>query len=208
MKKKICLAIILIFIELMCCGYTRNAQGTPEALIINNSPVIIVGDSRMVLVHDAVGDANCDWMATAGSDFNRLVEFAALIDQQDLKGKKIIISYGINDINVDTPSMNSFFKYQEFMNKKAQEWISKGASVYFTDIPQITNALKLQPTCENTAVDLVNEYVRQFNDLAATSGFPSNIHHINLKIDDSHFYDGIHYDEAACIYVFNQMMHQ
>lgn len=208
MKKRISLSLMILLIGLMCSGYSRNSAGIPEALIINNSPTIIIGDSRMVLVHDAVGDANCDWMATAGTNFDKLIEYSKLIDQMDIANKKIIISYGINDINISNPSMSTFFKYQNFMNTKAQEWIKKGATVYFTDIPQVTTAIRTLPTCENTAVDLINEYVNQFNNLASTSGFPSNIKHITLKIDDSHFYDGLHYDPAACVYVFNQMTRQ
>lgn len=206
MKKRIGIALIIMMIGLMCSGYTRNAAGIPEACVLNNSNVIIIGDSRMVLTHDAVGDAGCDWLATAGSSYNKLEEYAKLIDTMDLKGKKIIISYGINDINISNPSLAGFYKYQNFMNTKAQEWIKKGASVYFTDIPQITPAIRNGKGCENTAVDLINEYVGQFNDLAATNGFPANIKHITLNIDDKHFYDGIHYDDISCIYVFNQMM--
>ena len=188
------------------CGFERNAQGIPEALVINNNPTIIVGDSRMVNVHDAVGDAGCDWMATAGSTFNKLVEYSKVIDGMDLKGKRIVISYGINDINTPEPSLNSFFKYQNFMNTKALEWVNRGAKVYFTDIPGVTPVIRTLPGCENTAVDLINEYVRQFNDLTVTGGFPSEIRHINLNIPASQYADGLHYNEAACIYVFNRMM--
>ena len=206
MKKRISIAMLVIMTWLLCSGFTRNAAGIPEAYVVNNSNVIIVGDSRMVLVHDAVGDAGCDWLATAGSGYNKLEEYSKLIDTMDLKGKKIIISYGINDINIGNPSIAGFYKYQNFMNTKAQEWIKKGASVYFTDIPQITPAIRAGKGCENTAVDLINEYVEQFNDLAITNGFPADIKHISLKIDDKHFYDGIHYDEISCLYVFNKMM--
>lgn len=203
---RIMLMGVILATELFLCGYTLNARGIPEAYVVNNSPTIIIGDSRMVNVHDAVGDAGCDWMATAGSDFNKLTEYSKVIDAMDLKGKKIIISYGINDINTSNPSLNSFFKYQNFMDTKAQEWINKGATVYFTDIPGITNAIRNLPTCENTAVDLINEYVRQFNSLTVSGGFPSNIRHINLNIADNLYVDGIHYNEAACVYVFNRMM--
>lgn len=204
--KKVSIALVVLIIGLLCSGYERNAAGIPEAYVVNGSNIIIIGDSRMVLTHDVVGDAGCDWMATAGSDYNKLVEYSKIIDKMDLKGKKIVISYGINDINIGNPSLAGFYKYQKFMNTTAQDWIKRGASVYFTDIPQITPAIRESAQCRDTAVDLINEYVSQFNNLAATNGFPADIGHITLKISDSHFYDGIHYDEPSCIYVFNQII--
>lgn len=205
---KLCILVSVLFSSVILCGFDLNPFGTPEAFVVNNSPTIIIGDSRMVLVHDAVGDAGCDWMATAGAGFDCMSSFARLIDSMDINGKKIVISIGINDINALSVSMNPFFKYQNFMSTKAQEWIEKGATVYFTDIPGITPAIKDIPVCAGTCVESINEHVRQFNNLAKSGGFPANIKHINLNISDDLYVDGLHYNPEACKYVFDRIMQE
>lgn len=205
---KISILCGILFTGAFLCGFGVNPYGIPETIVNENSSIIIIGDSRIVLMHDAVGNADCDWFATAGSGYNQLCEYTKIIDTMNLSGKKIVISFGINDINTLNPSLNSFFKYQNFMSTKAQEWIQKGATVYFTEIPAISEAVKNLPGCEGTNVELTNEYVKQFNSLASSGGFPKNIKFIQLNISPNQLTDGIHYNSNACVNAFCKIIAQ
>lgn len=141
--------------------------------------VIFVGDSRFVQMKSSVGDNPCTWIAESSKGYKWFNENAiARIDNCVGKGSKILINLGVND-------PGNIQNYLALVNAKAEEWTSKGATVYYASV---------NPVWDNPYV--TEEQVKIFNS-QLQSGLSGKIHYI-----DSHSYlesigyklvDGLHY---------------
>ncbi|MCH5263767.1 MAG: SH3 domain-containing protein [Lachnospiraceae bacterium] len=151
----------------------------PVTEVKNVAGVIFVGDSRFVQMKSSVGDNPCTWIAESSKGYKWLNENAiARIDNCVGKGSKILINLGVND-------PGNIQNYLTLVNAKAEEWTSKGATVYYASV---------NPVWDNPYV--TEEQVKIFNS-QLQGGLSSNIHYI-----DSHSYlesigyklvDGLHY---------------
>lgn len=142
-------------------------------------PFIFVGDSRMVQMHDALGNTGVLYIAENAKGYDWFVEKAIpQIDSACGKGSRIVINLGVNDPgNAD--------KYVAMVNAKAAEWTAKGAKVYYATVNPVWD----NPyTTEDQVISINNKLV---------SGL------VGVKIIDTHTYlvnngyrliDGLHYD--------------
>ena len=92
--------------------------------------VIFVGDSRTGQMANAVG-GTAAWPGTAfvacfggGVDWLSTAQAKKDVDQYVTPGSVIILNYGVNDLSRHND-------YITTINRYAQDWISKGATVYF-----------------------------------------------------------------------------
>ena len=155
----------------------------PVTEVKNVAGVIFVGDSRFVQMQSSVGDNPCTWIAESSKGYKWLNENAiARIDNCVGKGSKILINLGVND-------PGNIQNYLTLVNAKAEEWTSKGATVYYASV---------NPVWDNPYV--TEEKVKIFNS-QLQGGLSGNIHYI-----DSHSYlesigyklvDGLHYNSET-----------
>lgn len=156
-------------------------EETPQPVteVKNVAGVIFVGDSRFVQMQNSVGENSCTWIAESAKGYNWFNEKAiARIDNNVGSGSKILINLGVNDVG-------NLQKYISLVNSKANEWVGKGATVYYSSV---------NPVWENPYV--TEEQVEYFNSQMQTN-LNENVHWI-----DSHSYlnsvgyrlvDGLHY---------------
>ncbi|MBD5521735.1 MAG: SH3 domain-containing protein [Lachnospiraceae bacterium] len=151
----------------------------PVTEVKNVAGVIFVGDSRFVQMQNSVGENSCTWIAESAKGYKWFNENAiARIDNNVGSGSKILINLGVNDVG-------NLQKYISLVNTKANEWVGKGATVYYSSV---------NPVWENPYV--TEEQVEYFNS-QMQANLNENVHWI-----DSHSYlnsvgyrlvDGLHY---------------
>lgn len=161
----------------------ETAAVTPVTEVKNVAGVILVGDSRFVQMQESVGENSCTWIAESAKGYTWFSENAVgRIDNCVGKGSKILINLGVNDTK-------NIQNYLALVNAKAEEWTSKGATVYYASV---------NPVWENPYV--TEEQVQSFNS-QLQGGLSGNIHWI-----DSHRYlnsigyklvDGLHYSSET-----------
>lgn len=187
------------------CAANEVHETTSNTMFFNeNAKNIFVGDSRVYVMHDFIGNDTASWIGFPGTRYDTLEKVVTpYIDTLPLAGKNIIIMYGINDITT-YGSASTFNLYNLFLNNKAQEWINKGAKVYFANLAGIDNQMVeggYLPSANEVAV--INNEVAAFNKMMKQ--FPSNIRRINIKYGKNPFYDGIHFNEATCKSIYAQV---
>ena len=112
----------------------QAAQKTP--IPAGSGNVIFVGDSRTGQMANAVG-GTAAWPGTAfvacfggGVDWLSTAQAKKDVDQYMTPGSVIILNYGVNDLSRHND-------YITTINRYAQDWISKGATVYFLSLIHI-----------------------------------------------------------------------
>ena len=111
-----------------------QAQAEQKAPIpAGSGNVIFVGDSRTGQMANAVG-GTAAWPGTAfvacfggGVDWLSTAQAKKDVDQYVTPGSVIILNYGVNDLSRHND-------YITTINRYAQDWISKGATVYFASV--------------------------------------------------------------------------
>ena len=111
-----------------------QAQAEQKAPIpAGSGNVIFVGDSRTGQMANAVG-GTAAWPGTAfvacfggGVDWLSTTQAKKDVDQYVTPGSVIILNYGVNDLSRHND-------YITTINRYAQDWISKGATVYFASV--------------------------------------------------------------------------
>ena len=156
--------------------------------------VILVGDSRFVQMHEAMGETGAKYFAQNAQGYKWFSETAIPnIDKCVGKGIKIVINLGVNDPgNAD--------KYVALVNAKAAEWTAKGAKVYYATVNPVWD----NPYTSEEQVKMINNKL--------VSGLQG------VKIIDTHTYlmnngyklrDGLHYDvptyQAIYTYIINNL---
>lgn len=154
-------------------------------------PVIFIGDSRMVQMHEAMGNTGVYYVAENAKGYDWLTQTAiAKVDPFVGKGTKIVINLGVNDTkNAD--------KYITYVNAKANEWKSKGAKVYYATVNPVWNS------------PYVSDYQVSFFNTKLAQGLSG------VKIIDTYSYlishgynspDGLHYDATTSSIIYNLIM--
>lgn len=91
---------------------------------VNPIGVIIIGDSRTVQMHQAVGNTGATFIAEGGKGYDWMVnDGIPRADKLVTKGSKVVFALGVNDVR-------NINKYIATMNTWSYNWTARGAQVY------------------------------------------------------------------------------
>ena len=175
----------------------QAAQKTP--IPAGSGNVIFVGDSRTGQMANAVG-GTAAWPGTAfvacfggGVDWLSTAQAKKDVDQYVAPGSVIILNYGVNDLSRHND-------YITTINRYAQDWISKGATVYFASVGPVGEN---EYGKRNWAVEYFNNQLN--NRLDARIG-RLNLYMFLTGSGYTTQADGLHYDGATYAAMFRFLM--
>lgn len=175
----------------------QAAQKTP--IPAGSGNVIFVGDSRTGQMANAVG-GTAAWPGTAfvacfggGVDWLSTAQAKKDVDQYMTPGSVIILNYGVNDLSRHND-------YIATINRYAQDWISKGATVYFASVGPVGEN---EYGKRNWAVEYFNNQLN--NRLDARIG-RLNLYVFLAGSGYTTQADGLHYDGATYAAMFRFLM--
>ncbi len=175
----------------------QAAQKTP--IPAGSGNVIFVGDSRTGQMANAVG-GTAAWPGTAfvacfggGVDWLSTAQAKKDVDQYMTPGSVIILNYGVNDLSRHND-------YITTINRYAQDWISKGATVYFASVGPVGEN---EYGKRNWAVEYFNNQLN--NRLDARIG-RLNLYVFLTGSGYTTQADGLHYDGATYAAMFQFLM--
>lgn len=177
-----------------------RAQAEQKAPIpAGSGNVIFVGDSRTGQMANAVG-GTAAWPGTAfvacfggGVDWLSTAQAKKDVDQYVTPGSVIILNYGVNDLSRHND-------YITTINRYAQDWISKGATVYFASVGPVGEN---EYGKRNWAVEYFNNQLN--NRLDARIG-RLNLYVFLAGSGYTTQADGLHYDGATYAAMFRFLM--
>ena len=177
-----------------------QAQTAQKASIpAGSGNVIFVGDSRTGQMANAVG-GTAAWPGTAfvacfggGVDWLSTAQAKKDVDQYVTPGSVIILNYGVNDLSRHND-------YITTINRYAQDWISKGATVYFASVGPVGEN---EYGKRNWAVEYFNNQLN--NRLNARIG-RLNLYVFLTGSGYTTQADGLHYDGATYAAMFRFLM--
>lgn len=177
-----------------------QAQAEQKAPIpAGSGNVIFVGDSRTGQMANAVG-GTAAWPGTAfvacfggGVDWLSTAQAKKDVDQYVTPGSVIILNYGVNDLSRHND-------YVAAINRYAQDWISKGATVYFASVGPVGEN---EYGKRNWAVEYFNNQLN--NRLDARIG-RLNLYVFLTGSGYTTQADGLHYDGATYAAMFRFLM--
>ena len=177
-----------------------QAQAEQKAPIpAGSGNVIFVGDSRTGQMANAVG-GTAAWPGTAfvacfggGVDWLSTAQAKKDVDQYVTPGSVIILNYGVNDLSRHND-------YITTINRYAQDWISKGAMVYFATVGPVGEN---EYGKRNWAVEYFNNQLN--NRLDAGIG-RLNLYVFLTGSGYTTQADGLHYDGATYAAMFRFLM--
>lgn len=177
-----------------------QAQAEQKApLPAGSGNVIFVGDSRTGQMANAVG-GTAAWPGTAfvacfggGVDWLSTAQAKKDVDQYVTPGSVIILNYGVNDLSRHND-------YIATINRYAQDWISKGATVYFASVGPVGEN---EYGKRNWAVEYFNNQLN--NRLDARIG-RLNLYVFLTGSGYTTQADGLHYDGATYAAMFQFLM--
>ena len=175
----------------------QTAQKAP--IPAGSGNVIFVGDSRTGQMANAVG-GTAAWSGTAfvacfggGVDWLSTAQAKKDVDQYVTPGSVIILNYGVNDLSRHND-------YITTINRYAQDWISKGATVYFASVGPVGEN---EYGKRNWAVEYFNNQLN--NRLDARIG-RLNLYVFLTGSGYTTQADGLHYDGATYAAMFRFLM--
>lgn len=173
------------------------AQAAP--IPAGSGNVIFVGDSRTGQMANVVG-GTAAWPGTAfvacfggGVDWLSTAQAKKDVDQYVMPGSVIILNYGVNDLSRHND-------YITTINRYAQDWISKGATVYFASVGPVGEN---EYGKRNWAVEYFNNQLN--NRLDARIG-RLNLYVFLTGSGYTTQADGLHYDGATYAAMFRFLM--
>ena len=177
-----------------------QAQAEQKAPIpADSGNVIFVGDSRTGQMANAVG-GTAAWPGTAfvacfggGVDWLSTAQAKKDVDQYVTPGSVFIINYCVNDLSRHND-------YITTINRYAQDWISKGATVYFASVGPVGEN---EYGKRNWAVEYFNNQLN--NRLDARIG-RLNLYVFLTGSGYTTQADGLHYDGATYAAMFRFLM--
>ena len=175
------------------------AQAQAAPIPAGSGNVIFVGDSRTGQMANAVG-GTAAWPGTAfvacfggGVDWLSTAQAKKDVDQYMTPGSVIILNYGVNDLSRHND-------YITTINRYAQDWISKGATVYFASVGPVGEN---EYGKRNWAVEYFNNQLN--NRLDARIG-RLNLYVFLAGSGYTTQADGLHYDGATYAAMFRFLM--
>lgn len=175
------------------------AQAQATSIPAGSGNVIFVGDSRTGQMANAVG-GTAAWPGTAfvacfggGVDWLSTAQAKKDVDQYVTPGSVIILNYGVNDLSRHND-------YITTINRYAQDWISRGATVYFASVGPVGEN---EYGKRNWAVEYFNNQLN--NRLDARIG-RLNLYVFLTGSGYTTQADGLHYDGATYAAMFRFLM--
>lgn len=167
-------------------GDEDDEQSDSDVII---EKVIFIGDSRTVGMRNTVNSSDLwsckesiglDWMKQTG---------VPQIESYIIQGSAIVILMGVNDLyNVDN--------YVSYINGKKNDWINKGAKVYFVSVLPTSGSYEQL----NSEIDLFNNKIK--TSLDSVKFIDTNSY---LKSTGFETIDGLHYDNATYQKIYNHV---
>ena len=157
--------------------------------------IIMVGDSRFVGMHNAVG-GQASWIAKVGMGLSWLKSTAApKLKKMKVSGKAVVFNLGVNDLSESSG-------YISFLNTLGSLLRAKGASVYFMTVNPIDDK-----TAAKNGYSVRNKSVISFNRklVAGLSGFGIIDSYDYLVFLTFQTVDGIHYAASTYRSIYNYM---
>lgn len=169
----------------------NNQAVLTKGLSASTTGVILVGDSRFVQMHQAVGETGAIFIAEERMGYNWLVEEAIpRIDALATKGSKIVINLGVNDPgNID--------RYIETVNNWTYTWTLRGATVYYATV----NPVWTNPYTSKEQVDNFNQKLK--TGLVGVNIIDSNSYLSSTRLN---IVDGLHYDNPTYVTIYLYIM--
>ena len=190
-------AAAALAVQQAALAQAQAAQKTP--IPAGSGNVIFVGDSRTGQMANAVG-GTAAWPGTAfvacfggGVDWLSTAQAKKDVDQYMTPGSVIILNYGVNDLSRHND-------YVTTINRYAQDWISKGATVYFASVGPVGEN---EYGKRNWAVEYFNNQLN--NRLDARIG-RLNLYVFLAGSGYTTQADGLHYDGATYAAMFRFLM--
>ena len=183
------LAAMLAEDELIAIVEAEEAANPPAA--IDPAKVLIIGDSRSVMMKNATGGGGCSWICQNSKGYKWL-ETTALPEADELigSGTKVVIALGVNDVgNVN--------RYAALVNAKAAEWAERGASTYYVSVNPVTDNARVS----EAQVEFFNNKIKE-----QLSGIKWIDTHSYLMNDGFNATDGVHYDNPTSKKIFQAIM--
>lgn len=159
----------------------------------NTTGVIIIGDSRTVQMHEAVGSTGVTFIAEGGKGYDWMVsDGIPRADKLVTKGSKVVFALGVNDVR-------NINKYLATMNTWTYNWTARGAQVYVTTV---------NPVWDNIYV--TEGGVQSFNQqlILGVPGAKIIDTHTFLKTAGYKMVDDFHYDVPTNTKVYLYIMSQ
>lgn len=193
-KKLVCVLIFLFaFFSLTGFKQLDNINSMELGIVYedNGADTYILGDSRVVYMRNSVQEAkDFNWIGVCGSGIERLTtDMKAVISNEDLKGKTIIVESGLNDILFNGGAPKTYLYYYQFYNTIAQDWIKRGAKVKMIKI------LPVMSDNEN------NRIIKCYNDVLQAN-IPNNIDVVDLNQVTLSYIDELHFDNATSMKLY------
>lgn len=147
-----------------------------------NKSAIFVGDSRLVGMHNAMGDTGDVWSGKESMGLNWMKSTGVPnIENQITDGASVVVMMGVNDCQYNG---DAYVSYLNDLSRKAEE---KGANLYFVSVNPTSGSYNNL----NSSIDNFNNKIK--------NGVSSNIKFIDtnsyLKQTGFGSGDGLHYDK-------------
>lgn len=155
------------------------------------SKIVFIGDSRTVMMHEAVGDDGNIWSAKVGAGYYWFKNTGVpAVDSKIDNSCAVAILMGVNDI-LDIGVASSYAKY---INDKAKTWKSKGAEIYYVSVNPVSNS-----GYSDAYGTITNDIVEKWNN-KIKGELSSDVKYIDTYSQlKSNFktVDNLHYDDAT-----------
>ena len=170
------------------------------------SDIYLVGDSRTVYGFMDTLDTRVNWLAASGTSYPYFNEYyVPVLDKTNLRGKKIVILYGINDIAYFGKGP-ACLTWVNFYNTKAQDWIARGAQVYACSVIGFDYDSLPEGRSSQDVIESRNKDVEDYNALLE-SMLPANIGYIKLHLStEDPMRDGVHYSRGEDVVLYEGLI--
>ncbi len=150
--------------------------------------VLMIGDSRCVMMQAATGGGGAGWICENGKGYDWMTATAfPSADAIVGKGTKVVICLGVNDTNHAA-------SYAAAINAKAAEWAQRGAKTYFVSVNPVwenpyTTEDKVIAFNAAMAASLIGVKYVNTHDVLVTTGYT--------------MIDGLHYNDDTSKVIYN-----
>lgn len=183
-------ALALAVAALLCLlpAGTAKAYTNRYDFTQGSNGMILIGDSRTVGMHIAVGKTNDTWSCKDSMGYSWMVNTGVPEVEDEIgEGSNIIILMGVNDLyEVD--------KYVTYINQKAKEWKELGARTWFCSVGPMVDDPKYMAS---------NAQIEKFNETLQEDLVGVNYIDIYSSIeDDFETMDGLHYRTETYLKIY------
>lgn len=160
----------------------------PPVTPVKAAGVLMIGDSRCVMMQAATGGGGAGWICENGKGYDWMMSTAfPSADAIVGKGTKVVICLGVNDTNHAA-------SYATAINAKAAEWAQRGAKTYFVSVNPVwenpyTTEDKVIAFNATMAASLIGVKYVNTHDTLATTGYT--------------MIDGLHYNDETSKVIYN-----